>query len=381
MSHSGPKEGITARSYKSGSVVYFDGDRSEYIYILKSGRIILSYLKPESGEEIKEEIRPGEFFGVKSALGKYPREETAQTFGDTSVLVLTVMDFEKLVLGNVQVVKKMLRVFSNQLRRIGRAEREVLGETNTVNPQTELFKIGEYYYKTGKYDQALYAYKKYMEYYPDSTHASTSMQRIKDLQTGNIKPIADASQEMPPLPNQSSGFQDTFQDSGDGFGDDDNSGPSNDMTDFDFDDNIEGGEILGEMDDFLNTSSSNSATKILDNINNLVRARNFAKGLAEAETIIMSGILSGADSAKAVYLKGVCLFETKKLKEALASFSEVVKLNESPEFMKKSLLHVGMIYKMTGSNDKAKAYFSKVATIQPSDETTQAARKYLSEIG
>ncbi|MBN1499433.1 MAG: cyclic nucleotide-binding domain-containing protein [Spirochaetes bacterium] len=387
MPHSGRKEGITARSYKSGSVVYFDGDRSEYIYILKSGRIILSYLKPESGEELKEEIKPGEFFGVKSALGKYPREETAQTFGDTSVLVLTVMDFEKLVLGNVQVVKKMLRVFSNQLRRIGRAEREVLGETNTVNPQTELFKIGEYYYKAGKYDQALYAYKKYMEYYPDSTHAATSMQRIKDLQTGNIKPLSDGSNDSS-HPADFPAFPDSFDnDAPDNFGSDepDNFGPSTDMTDFDFDDGPGGGgEISNEMDDFLNNDSfSGSATagKTLDSINNLIRARNFEKALDELENLTQNGGLSAEDSAHAGYYEGVCLFETGKLKEALNAFSNVIKQNESPEFMKKSLLQVGLIYKKTGNNDKAKAYLSKVVSIQPSDETTQSARSYLSEIG
>ncbi len=63
-------------------------------------------------------MRQGEFFGVKSALGKYPREETAQTIGETSVLVLRPADFERLILKNVNIVRKMLRVFSNQLRRI-----------------------------------------------------------------------------------------------------------------------------------------------------------------------------------------------------------------------------------------------------------------------
>ena len=147
---------VTTRSYKSGSVVYFEGDKSEYIYILKAGKVLLTYLKPETGEEVKEHIKPGEFFGVKSALGRYPREETAQTLTDVIVLVLTLADFETIVLGNIAVVKKMLSVFSNQLRRIGKAQREVLGETNVVNPEAELFKIGEYYFRTQKYSQALY---------------------------------------------------------------------------------------------------------------------------------------------------------------------------------------------------------------------------------
>ena len=123
-----PASGITTRGYKSGSIIYFEGDKSEYIFILKQGRVILTSNKIEQGEivETKEEIKPGEFFGVKSSLGKYPRDETAQTFGDTIVLVLTLADFETLVLKNVNVVKKMLRVFSNQLRKIGKINRETI---------------------------------------------------------------------------------------------------------------------------------------------------------------------------------------------------------------------------------------------------------------
>ena len=108
--------GVVARNYKAGSIVYFEGDKSEYIYILKAGKVVLNYVRPETGEEIKEDIRPGEFFGVKSALGRYPREETAQTQTDCVALQLRLDDFERIVLSNIQLVKKMLRVFSNQLR-------------------------------------------------------------------------------------------------------------------------------------------------------------------------------------------------------------------------------------------------------------------------
>src|SRR4030042_329283 len=102
---SGPS-GIITRTYKSGSIIYFENDKSEYIYILKGGKVVLTTTKLDTGEEVKEEVRQGEFFGVKSALGKYPREETAQTMGNTTVLVLNPADFERLVLKNATIVKK-----------------------------------------------------------------------------------------------------------------------------------------------------------------------------------------------------------------------------------------------------------------------------------
>jgi len=87
---------ITTRSYKSGSIVYMEGDKSETIYILKAGRVVLTTKKVEDKTWVEEKVhvKPGEFFGVKSALGRYPRDETAQTLGDTTVLVLSLADFE-----------------------------------------------------------------------------------------------------------------------------------------------------------------------------------------------------------------------------------------------------------------------------------------------
>lgn len=403
----GYKSQITTRAYKSGSIVYFEGDRSEYIYILKSGRVILSYLKPENGEEMKEEIKPGEFFGVKSALGRYPREETAQTFGDITVLVLTVADFERLVLGNIQVVKKMLRVFSNQLRRVGKAVREVLGETNQVNPQTELFKIGEYYYRSGKYDQALYAYKKYMEYYPGTKHSSTSMERINDIQSGNIKQIPDEVPEETEEPPQDSLADLNAGDASDneipediaGYFDDEddedsspNMGPSDDMMDFDFDDSGEQTEISSEMDDFLSGDDDLNDMGLEDSLG----GESDADRLEKAEQLNESGSFSEAFSilndiktsidsssplaAELDYQLGISQFGLNKLQDALAVFSGIVKAYPNSMHMKKSLVQVGRVYAKAGNKEKAKAYLNKVAQMSPSDEAVELAQKYIQEL-
>ena len=231
---SGSMSGIIPRAYKAGSIVYFEGDKSEYIYILKSGKLLLTYIRPESGEEIKEDIKSGEFFGVKAALGKYPREETAQTLTDVVVLQLKPDDFEHIVMNNVQVVKKMLRVFSNQLRRIGRAVREVLGETSAVNPEAELFKIAEYYFKNASAEPALYAYKKYLEYYPSTQYSSICMQRISDIQSGNFAAAAIAADATPvPSPVGSSApvsdmpdFGESTMETGDHVSHDQSGGPT-----------------------------------------------------------------------------------------------------------------------------------------------------------
>src|SRR5687768_1546236 len=110
----GPK----IRTYQAGSIIYFEGDKSEEIYILQKGKVILTAQSLDQKEEIKEDVRKGEFFGVKSTVGHYPREETAQVLIDTTLMTFRLPEFEALCLKNPRIVMQMLKSFSAQLRRV-----------------------------------------------------------------------------------------------------------------------------------------------------------------------------------------------------------------------------------------------------------------------
>lgn len=398
---SGGMAGVVTRSYKAGSIVYFEGDKSEYIYILKAGRIRLTYIRPETGEEIKEDIKQGEFFGVKSALGKYPREETAQTLSDAVVLQLRLDDFERIVLGNIQVVKKMLRVFSNQLRRIGKAVREVLGESNSVNPAAELFKIGEYYYQNGRPEQALYAYKKYLEYYPGTPFAQSSMQRIKDIQSGNFTaaPVDTApAPSFSPVSAESSDDDlftgpsgDTMGDFGGGLATPAADEPS-DMVDFDFDDSSSGhSELTSEMDDFLSgdgMSLSGAGPSFSDKMNDaksLASSGDFQGALAAFKELIDDACPSDPDEKEmweeAHFQVGASYYGLGQLKEAMNEFSLFVKNYPQSRYTKNAFLYTGYVFEKAGAKDKAAPYYKKAASMPPKDDVTSAALNRLKAMG
>lgn len=153
-------------NFKANSVVYFLGDMSDKIYILKAGRISLNSTDIETGQEIHDYIQTGEFFGVKSALGKYPREENAVVLSDSAVILFTVPEFEALASQNTRIIMKMLKVFSTQLRRMHVKVSSLLAEDKQVDPETGLFNIGQYYLGKKRYEQALYAFRRYLTYYP-----------------------------------------------------------------------------------------------------------------------------------------------------------------------------------------------------------------------
>ena len=168
-----------AMSYKANSVIYFRGDVSKKIYILQSGRVVLKREDIESSQEVQESIATGEFFGVKSALGKYVRDEDAIVVADSVVVVFTVQEFEDLVSKNTRVGMKMLKVFSNQLRRIHSKVRTMLALDEQKNPEDGLFHNAEYYLKKKKYQEAIHILRAFLKYYPASRYAGNAREYLR----------------------------------------------------------------------------------------------------------------------------------------------------------------------------------------------------------
>lgn len=396
---SGFQSGIITRSYKSGSIIFFEGDKSEYIYILKSGRVLLTYTKIDTGEEIKEEVRQGEFFGVKSALGKYPREETAQTIGETSVLVLTMADFERMILKNVNVVRKMLRVFSNQLRRINRTVRTILGESDNVNPEFELFRIGEHYFNAGDFNKATYAFKKYMEYYPDTDYSRLAMDRIKTISSGGA-PLPQPKQPVKASKDDDITDFSMNEDSEDAFSFDDSPAPKQDVkSDFSFDSEPHepaiASELSSEMDDFLSDDNqiddfgdfdldSKPAAKQEPSIKDKLeegltsfKMDNYKNALDIFTEIIDEGMPAKPAEKKfyidAYFHAGACYFYLKKYKDAMNYFGEISKNYGDSERSKESFMYIGDIFSIAGQKDKAITFYNKVANASPKDSLNSKA--------
>lgn len=168
-----------AMNYNANSVVYFTGDVGEKIYILQQGKVALKSVDIETGEEVTDLIATGEFFGVKSALGHYPREEDAIVLTDSQCLMFTVPEFEVMISKNTRIIMKMLKVFSNQLRRIHGKVRNLIATGKREVPEDGLFKIAEYYLKKQAYPEAIYTLQKYLQHFPRGAYRSKAQDYLK----------------------------------------------------------------------------------------------------------------------------------------------------------------------------------------------------------
>jgi CRP-like cAMP-binding protein len=151
--------------FRPGAVIYFQGDKADTIFLLQKGTINLSYQDIETAQDIRETVQSGEFFGVKSALGGYTREENAMTMTETTLLALTVPEFEQIASGNTRIIFRMLKVFSTQLRRVHK-QLSRLTASEAENPEEGLFRLGEYYLRNKRFREAQYVCSRYLTYYP-----------------------------------------------------------------------------------------------------------------------------------------------------------------------------------------------------------------------
>ena len=168
--------------YRAGSLIYFQGDPADKIFILQSGAVNLVYQDIEKGEDVHDLVQPGEFFGVKSALGRFPREENSVALQDSSLMTFTVPEFEALAISNTRIVMKMLKVFSNQLRKIHKQVASLMEKEDQHNPEDGLYSLGEYYFKASKYSQARYVFNRYITYYPSGLYAVQAADSLHKLE-------------------------------------------------------------------------------------------------------------------------------------------------------------------------------------------------------
>lgn len=155
-----------AITYKKGSIIYFEGDMDDRVFILQKGHANITTTDVESRSQVSEQIRQGEFFGVKSAIGHFPREETVMTLDDVVCISMSSQEFEAMFSNNKQLIMKMLRVFSNQLRQIHKKTESVMNNNETVNQMDGLFGVATAFYENEKWQSCEDVCKTYLRLYP-----------------------------------------------------------------------------------------------------------------------------------------------------------------------------------------------------------------------
>lgn len=322
--------------YRANSYIYFRGDASDKIFLLKAGKVSLSYLDIETGAEMRDLIKMGEFFGVKSAMGRYPREETAVVLQDADCMAFTVGEFEQMAAANTRIIMKMLKVFSNQLRRIHRQVQNLLMSDEQVSSETGLYKIGEYYLRGKRYVQALHAYKRYLVYYPTGAYADEATRKIETAENYVSKYGSGAAAPAPSSPAQAASASAPAA----------RAAPAP----------ARGGQDLPDVD------------KLYYNAISLVSQEKYQDAYKGFKAILDAGP-DEEHLAKVQFEMARCQFHLKQYDACLKSFTALIQKYPKHPDLNDGLYLVGRCYEEKGEKQKAASLYKKLLTMVAEEDT------------
>jgi TolA-binding protein len=315
-----------AGNYRANSVIYFQGDVSDRIFVLQAGKVSLNYTDIETGKDVHEIIAMGEFFGVKSALGKYPREENALVMADAQVLQFSVPEFEVFAQANTRIIMKMLKVFSNQLRRVHKQVENLLEKSEAQSPEAGLFRAGEYYLRNRQYSQSKYVFSRYLTYYPAGKLAEQASRYLEMSESGALK-YGDGKGPAPLIVDASR--QDASR-------------------------QAQGRAAKHEADRTGASAASGSAG-----------GGQGAAAASQAEPAAQKTPGTGLSDAAKNYYDAVSLFTSEKYREALGGFKKIVEAKEDGEYASKAFFDMGRCLFMLQQYDLTIKHFTQLVQSNP----------------
>jgi CRP/FNR family transcriptional regulator/CRP/FNR family cyclic AMP-dependent transcriptional regulator len=107
----------TRRRYPKDTVVFFENDEGDSLFMILEGRIRVTILGDDGREIILTVLGPGDFFGEMSLLDQEPRSATAIAAEDTELVALHRADFQGLLSENPSISAALIRVLNSRLRK------------------------------------------------------------------------------------------------------------------------------------------------------------------------------------------------------------------------------------------------------------------------
>jgi len=311
--------------YKTGSVIYFQGDPADKVFILQSGKVHLTHQDIETGQDVHDLVQQGEFFGVKSALGRYAREENAMAIQDTVIMAFTVPEFESLALANSRIIVKMLKVFSNQLRKIHKQVSSLMEKEDQQNPEAGLFHVGEFYLKNKNFSQARYVFSRYLTFYPSGRNAT---------QAANNLQLAESS--LAKLPSV----------------------VAPQIEAFDLDSEDETQQTPSDM--------SNTAKAYYDAVS-LISQQKYQQAYLAFKKIV-DAKEDAEYVAKSNFGIGQCLFLLNKFQDCIKYYTMMITKYPKHPDLADSLFYMGQSYEKSNGKEQAKTFYKKILSMPGKEE-------------
>ena len=110
-------EVMREREYPKNSVILFEDDPGDALYIVSAGQVKVVLIGEDGREVILSVLGDGDFFGEMALIDDEPRSAHVIAMRDSQLLVLRRDDFQAQLVAQPKIGLKLLRVLVQRLRR------------------------------------------------------------------------------------------------------------------------------------------------------------------------------------------------------------------------------------------------------------------------
>jgi CRP-like cAMP-binding protein len=112
---------IDHREYQKGDHVYSIGEPSEYLYIIKQGRVKIGMYSEEGKEIVKTILTPGEVFGEMALTGEENHRDFAMVLdNETVVCPMTLEDMRTRMADNQELSLNIFKLVGKRMQKLER---------------------------------------------------------------------------------------------------------------------------------------------------------------------------------------------------------------------------------------------------------------------
>jgi CRP-like cAMP-binding protein len=166
---------------KNAYIIVEGKQKADYFYIIRTGKVRISKDVEIVEEEGGNVLNPGDFFGVVSTMSSHSHIETAQALTDVSLISVHRDQYGVLIERNAPVAMKIVQSFSRKMRFLDEALARLTFKGTAGGDPSHLFKVAEYYARQSQYNQAYYAYYRFLQVCPGDPNAAVAKERMAKI--------------------------------------------------------------------------------------------------------------------------------------------------------------------------------------------------------
>lgn len=106
----------TTRTFAKNTVVINEGDHTDALYIINSGRSAVTKIHEDGKEMVVAVLGPGDYFGEMALIDEQPRSANVITKEPSQFSIVMKQDFQRLLMTNPELSLKIMKGLSQRLR-------------------------------------------------------------------------------------------------------------------------------------------------------------------------------------------------------------------------------------------------------------------------